>query len=311
MWYYIVGKMSVESYILQTLFEIPFLETGAMLQHRDVTNYWQNPQWSKLSKKIVDENGQHVIPSHYKNSHCENILAQLHKQGQDVINQKSRNRVFDSKEFWQSLLCKGVAASVNMNGYHPEDVSGMQVIRNMMKCVTALTEHNQMRLEPFQLKAIRAGICSSGERLLGKDLYKYIPNILHTLGLSSVATMDTTSCSELARKEMMQTFHRFCKPIVTVIAPRRNGKSKAGKLFVAANVVSERGARIVLMAHRLEAILLYKSEVKAYLEQILMLGVGQFEIHSSLNEIRIDFPDRTSSFIFFVSGGVNVSDHIS
>jgi hypothetical protein len=169
-----------------------------------------------------------------------------------------------------------------------------------------LTAHNKMRLEPFQLKTIRASICSTGERLLRDNLHKYIPRILKCLGLLN-NSFDAHNCGDVLYKQVMKTFNEYSKNIVTVVAPRRNGKSKAGKLFVAVNAACERGARIVLMAHRLEAILLYKSEVRSYLEQLLTLGVSSFRVHSSTNEIRIEFADGSSSFIFFVSGGINVS----
>ena len=300
--------MDIKDLLATSLFGI-VKQNGINLtnQNRDICNYWDHPIWSHLSQTFTDKNGQVVTPSHYKNIHGENILALQHKHKQALLYDESRGKVYDSRDFWSSLTNKGVDASTNLSGFQHVEAPGMQVIRNMMSCVTRLTDKNKMKLEPFQLKAIRAGICSSSERLLGKDLNKYIPNILHALGLSSTDSADISSYSEVARQQMLKTFKMYSRPIVTVIAPRRNGKSKAGKLLVSVNAACERGAKIVLMAQKLDAILLYKDEVRSYLTQLQTLGIGTYEIHSSQTEIRIDFRDGSSSFIYFVSGGINVS----
>jgi hypothetical protein len=272
-------------------------------------NYWC-PSLQSLTARYVDDKGQPLYPSQIKNLYSQNIAFQKSKIQTEHLQYNNQNRVYNAEDFWRTLVAQGVDASNAMFSNQVDQHPGLKVIEDMMTCVNHLTSHNGMRLEPFQLKAIRASICSSGERLLGDDLHRYVPQILKCVGLiqgGGVSSFDPQNCSESLFKQVMQTFHDYSKSIVTVVAPRRNGKSKAGKLFVAANAACERGARIVLMAHRLEAILLYKSEVRSYLEQILHLGLCDFRIHSSTNEIRVEFPDKSSSFVFFVSGGVNVS----
>lgn len=306
--------MDVSTFLSNQIFAWNYkTEWGSDEPHtkRTVDNYWHDKSCGleSITKKYLDDTGQQLYASQFRNLYAQNISYHKSKIQMTHLYHNNRHRVYNAKDFWQTLVTHGIHVSNAMFENQTDDRPGMNVIRQMMKCVNKLTSHNGMRLEPFQLKAIRASICSAGERLLGDDLHMYVPQILKCVGLikGGISSFDPQTCSEMLFKQVMKTFEDYSKSIVTVVAPRRNGKSKAGKLFVAANAACEKGARIVLIAHRLEAILLYKSEVRSYLEQILHLGLCSFRIHSSTNEIRIEFPDNSSSFVFFVSGGVNVS----
>lgn len=300
--------MNVQHFLSNHLFDKNKHTCVPIHKLRTLNNYWINPSLSLLTQTHLCDKGQHMHASQIRNVYAQNIEYERARIDREDRLHQNRDKVYRTGEFWQTLISQGVDTSTALYSPPLSEHPGFETIMNMMKCVTKLATHNKMKLEPFQLKAIRASICSSGERLLRDDLHRYIPRILKCVGLMhGHSSSDIQNCSEGLFKQMMQTFKDYSKSIVTVVAPRRNGKSKAGKLFVAANVACEKGARVVLMAHRLEAILLYKSEVKSYLEQLQVLGLCNFKIYSSQNEIRVEFPDKSSSFIFFVSGGINVS----
>lgn len=248
--------------------------------------------------------------SFYHNIHGHNIAMVQKKEQYREERSKHESKIMLTSDLLNNIVERGVALSEYILRPQTTEHPGLEVIRKTMTMCVNLTKSNGIKLEPFQLECIRASIISSGERLLGDDLYKFIPQILHCVGLRNGGTtpIDMTSCSEAVRADILANFGHYAKQLVAVIAPRRNGKSKAGKLFVTSNAVCEKGARIVLLAHRLESVLLYKSEIIAYLNQILEMTSERFVVHSGLNEIRIDFAsDRRSSFIYFVSGGINVS----
>ena len=172
----------------------------------------------------------------------------------------------------------------------------------MWQCILEVTKRIGMKLEPFQLETIRACVSSRAVRLLKQDLFKYVPSMLETMGL-----IDNIESRE--QKEMYKSFLYYCKRFIAVVAPRRNGKSKAGKLFVAANAACEDGAIIVLLAHQISAVLLYKDDILNYLQVILNSGLCHFRIRNGLHYIKLEFDDvkRKPSFIYFVAGGQNVS----
>ncbi len=273
---------------------------------RTANDYWNHPL---LSKRYRDDSGQNLFPSQFQNIYSQNILYKRSRICLLREQTELKSRIFHTDDYWTSLIYNGVSETKATYSLKTEEHPGMCCIKNMMTCVDQLTKINHMKLEPFQLRCIRAGICSSGQRLLGDDLHLYIGKILQSVGLvhNTLTSYDPSNCSETLLKDMVKTFRLYSKNIISVVAPRRNGKSKAAKLFVAANAASEKGARIVLMAHILDAIMLYKSEILMYLEQIQNKNLWTYKIQSSSNEIRLDFGDGSSSFIFFVSGGINVS----
>jgi len=184
------------------------------------------------------------------------------------------------------------------------EAKGMRTIRLMMKSVRIITEKLKMRLEPFQLETIRACICSRAVRLLNQELFKYVPSIMEAIG--AIGSIDLETKTE---GEIHSLFDSYCKRFVVVVAPRRNGKSKASKLFVAVNAVCEEGSVIVLLAHQINAVLLYKDDILSYLQTLLDSGVVSFKIRNGLHSIKVEFKDerKKSSFIYFVAGGHNVS----
>jgi len=301
--------MDVPTFLSKQVFGFQSFPHHTLQTKRTTHNYFDHTLLGPLTTRYVDDKGQSLYPSAFRNTYTQNISLLQSKIQASHLHQLNANKVYESKHFMRALITQGVEASNAMFSLQTDDNPGMSVIENMMKCVNHLTSHNEMRLEPFQLKAIRACICSAGERLLGDELHRFIPKILQCVGLikGGLSSFDPHTCSEALFKQMMGIFHDYSKSIVTVVAPRRNGKSKAGKLFVAVNAVCERGARIVLMAHRSDSIHLYESEVKTYLDQLLSMGLGDYKVHSAKNEIRVQFPDKSISSLFFVSGGVNVS----
>lgn len=211
---------------------------------------------------------------------------------------------YTTNSMWQTMIKDGVDVNDAVHGDRSQEPAGMKAIRQTMYCIEKLVQYENTKLEPFQLECLRACICSSALRMLGEDLNKYIPDILQVTGIAEREGFDD------AREQLdklNETFQYYARRFVAVVAPRRNGKSKAGKLFVAANAISEPGARIVLVAHQLNAVMLYKSEIMKHLHQMLDMGLGRYKIHSSASEIRIEFLDRPASHIYFVAGGINVS----
>lgn len=195
------------------------------------------------------------------------------------------------KNAWQSM-------------YREEEVCpGLVAIKSMVTGLHVLTGELQMKLEPFQLEAFRAAVCSRAMRLLKEELYKYAGDVLQSLGVIGTVEMQT-----LGQTQIVDIFNRWGKRFVGVVAPRRNGKSKAGKIFVAVNAVAEEGARIVLIAHQINAVLLYKDDILQYLE-VLRSATGSFSIKCNSNVIKLEFRDRkrANSTIYFVAGGLNVS----
>ena len=215
--------------------------------------------------------------------------------------------VYTTGDMWQTMISKGVDVSNAIHKGNSEEPAGMKAIRQTMCCIERLVQHENTKLEPFQLETLRACICSSAVRLLGEDLNKHIPSILEVTGISEREGFETSGKSCEQHEEINDMFQFYARRFVAVIAPRRNGKSKAGKLFVAANAISEPGARIVLVAHQLNAVMLYKSEILKHLHQMLDMGLAIYKVHTTANEIRIEFFDRPPSHIYFVAGGINVS----
>jgi len=226
-----------------------------------------------------------------------------------------RNRIITSDDMWTNLVFKGHAA---VRQGKTRDALGMESICQMMQLCLKLARKNNMLLEPFQLEAIRACVSSSARRILGHHLDKYKVEILQQLGLVDGSFFSGEM--EDGEKKCDKMFRVYAKRFIAVVAPRRNGKSKAGKFFVAVNAVCEEGARIVLIAHNLNAVLLYKHELLVLLEQIQEITTDKnnesssssflfFRVHSSTTEICLEFPSRqrSNAYIYFVSGGINVS----
>jgi len=229
------------------------------------------------------------------------------------------NRIVTSEDMWTNLVLKGHTAVTQGK---TRDALGMESICQMMQLCLKLARKNNMLLEPFQLEAIRACVSSSARRILGHHIDKYKVEILLQLGLVDGSFF--TEEMEDGEKKCDKMFGVYAKRFIAVVAPRRNGKSKAGKLFVAVNAVCEEGARIVLIAHTLNAVLLYKHELVVLLEQIQQIITDNkknknnessssssllFKINCSTTEICLEFPSqqRRNAYIYFVSGGINVS----
>ncbi len=276
-------------------------------QQRTIDGYWNTERLAFTTASFSIAEGKETRPSLYNNMYACNVAAVRQRHEHDEDRRRRSSQVILSGQYWDKLLSKGVHAFRGTYRIENEECRGMTVIRNMMKFIVSLVRINRMKLEPFQLKALRVNICSSAERLLGEDLHKYIPKILQVIGLLANGShnSDVTTCSDASRGHMMKLFRNYSKRIIAVVAPRRNGKSKVGKLFVSVNAACEEGARIVLLAHRLEAIMLYKTEILDLLNQLQEVGQVRFSVHTAKNEIRIDFPaSKRSSFIYFVPGGV-------
>lgn len=223
----------------------------------------------------------------------------------EMAQRRECNKLVTTEEMWWNLILKG---HTYVRQTKTRDAMGMDSIRDMMNLCLLLAKHNNMLLEPFQVETVRACISSSSRRILGHHIDKYKGEILTLMGLVDESFTDMEG--NVAKEEMYHLFDSYAKRFVAVIAPRRNGKSKAGKLFVAVNAVCEEGARIVLIAHCLNAVLLYKQELLLLLEQIRDVAGEKFvyKVHGSATEICIEFPSpRPNAHIYFVAGGINVS----
>ena len=274
-------------------------------QNKQIDNYWQHNTIKYSNQPIKDYSGNYVRPSMLNNVYGSNIQYLKRKKRENEIEENENSKIYTKDNLLDELIKEGQQISLAKNIHEQE---GMKIIRNMMNCIKTITSINNITLEPFQLEAIRSLICSSGERLLGKDLCKYVPEILDTCGIYDDSTKgDTITRGKSFSQILHKNFSTYNKKIIAVIAPRRNGKSKVSKIFVTANAVCEIGSRIVLSAHRVEAILLYKNEIISYLKQLLQTKCFCFKIHSSEHEIRIEYPNKTESAIYFVPGGKDVS----
>ena len=226
------------------------------------------------------------------------------------LRQNEDNHIVTRAQMWKNYIDNSNLMSLDVNKDISKDEKSMGDIAEMMKMSILLAEINRMHLEPFQLEAIRACIASTSKRMLKHNVYKYKQHILYELGMIENVTLNSSLALDKERVNEINTlFQDYAKRFIAVIAPRRNGKSKAGKLFVAVNAVFEESARIVLIAHNMNAVLLYKNELLQILSQIQGLSsLYQFNIRSSGSEIILEFADdRPNSFIYFVAGGVNVS----
>ena len=280
---------------------------GNIYQSRKIEDYWEKHKYKNLVTKIKDASGTYVRPSMINNVNGNNIVHVQTLKKKRQIDEEERNKISTTDSILHQLLYEGKEVT-NAKNVQLCEHTGMTIIRDMMKCVKTITALNNITLEPFQLEAIRSLICSSGERLLGKDLCKYIPEILETCGIRDDVTKGgMMTHGENLSQILFMTFSSYSKKIVAVVAPRRNGKSKVSKIYVTANAICERGARIVLSAHRVDAVLLYKNEIMTYLKELLQSQSYKFKIHSSENEVRLEFPDNTESAIYFVPGGKDVS----
>lgn len=245
--------------------------------------------------------------------HGERPSAHLNPFARDIDRLRSRLRraealssraasMYTTDGMWDTVVRRGTRVAEAVHGAPAGEPAGLTCIRHIFHCVQQLVRIEGTNLEPFQLETIRACICSRAVRLLGEDLGKHVGSICEILGLSAANGFDP----EAERRDLSR-FRRYCRRFVAVVAPRRNGKSKAGKLFVAANAACEPGARIVLLAHQLNAAMLYKGDVLRHLHQLLDGHLASFKIHTAANEIRIEFRDRAPSHVYFVAGGINVS----
>ena len=262
-------------------------------QKRTVAQYRLTDRWGTFSQQR---------PSSYCNPFARDI-GQLRRRLQDKrkLSLESRS-LYTTADMWDTLIHRGADVGEALHGGTTQEPTGLTCIRRMMHCIEELLRCEGTKLEPFQLEAVRACICSRAIRLLGEDLGKHLDTVLEIVGLAERGVYDQVGTSPAAR-----TFRHYCRRFVAVVAPRRNGKSKAGKLFVAANAVFEPGARIVLLAHQLNAVMLYKGDVLRHLHQILDLDLANFKIHTASNEIRIEFREGPPSHVYFVAGGINVS----
>lgn len=196
-------------------------------------------------------------------------------------------------------LCRTRGRSLMTRTQEPP---GLTALKTMMEAMRIITSSLGMKLEPFQLDAFRAAVCSRTARLLKEDQFKYMGTVLQLLGVLGSVELQT-----LANRDIKLIYQDLCSRFITVVAPRRNGKSKCGKLFVAVNAVAENGACIVLIAHQINAVLLYKDDILLYLNTVKKKY--NFDISSNATTIRLQFKDpaRSSSLIHFVAGGFNVS----
>lgn len=275
----------------------------AKTQKRLISNYGQTDRWGTFSSGLSSNR-----PSAICNPFARDILLLKRQYEENLQLSDQVQSVYTTDHMWQTLITRGVEVSNAVHRGILNEAPGMKCIRQMMHCIEKLVELENTKLEPFQLETMRACICSSAVRLLGEDLTKHIPSILEVTGIAEregYENSDLNSADQL--KALEEIFFSYARRFVAVIAPRRNGKSKAGKYFVAANSVSEPGARIVLVAHQLNAVMLYKSEILKHLNQMLEIGLARYKIHSSASEIRIEFHDKPPSHIYFVAGGINVS----
>lgn len=285
--------------LLENLFSI---EKRVDRQGRNFNAYLKSDIWGTFSERTFS-NGMKTWPSAMDNHFVDSIKkwqSSLHTVTSDIsssihltVNELTMCRQ-RGKNAWQSMYDSTCIS----------EAPGMQAIRLMVKCITHLTQSLNIKLEPFQLETIRGCVFSRAVRLLNHDLMKYAPSILEMLGIIGNVELQTMDVNMLQKM-----FLNYCKKFVAVVAPRRNGKSKSGKIFVAVNAVCEEGSVIVLLAHQINAVLLYKDDILRYLQILLGSGLVSFKIRNNLHSIRIEYDDirKKSSIIYFVAGGHNVS----
>lgn len=297
--HHIVMMEALEEAIFQEIFKTPIVNLNG---DRSLDNYVLSDKWGSYSVSF-DLQGVKTWPSAYRNPFVHAIRKwQRNEKKREYDCNSDFHMVCDELE---------VCRTKGKNAWHSMydtanllEAKGMRTIRLMMKSVRIITEKLKMRLEPFQLETIRACICSRAVRLLNQELFKYVPSIMEAIG--AIGSIDLETKTE---GEIHSLFDSYCKRFVVVVAPRRNGKSKASKLFVAVNAVCEEGSVIVLLAHQINAVLLYKDDILSYLQTLLDSGVVSFKIRNGLHSIKVEFKDerKKSSFIYFVAGGHNVS----
>ena len=289
----------MEKLIIQHLFHVQHGIGGS----RTFESYASSDRWGSFSRKLTTNS---PWPSAFANPFVKSIdkfvlLRKAREMGKmqefHLATEELEIARTKGKRAWSSMF----GESQSQKQQQQQESDGMTTIRMMMESIMLVTDELHMKLEPFQLDIIRACICSRAVKLLGQDLFKYVPNILEAIGLAGPVELDT-----MRKTELDELFLNYCKRFIAVVAPRRNGKSKSGKLFVAANAMCEEGAVIVMLAHQVNAILLYKDDILNYLQ--ILSAKKEFRIKSSPCSIRLDFKQgRRSSFIYFVAGGDNVS----
>ena len=275
-------------------------EKNELNKGRKLLSYWK----ASIPKELINLSSFHTLPF--------TVPLQLWKKRKerDHALLSEYNRVTTMQDMWTNLILKGHTAT---RAEKSKDQLGMESVRQMMRLCLQLAKHNSILLEPFQLETVRACVLSSARRILGHHLDKYKSDMLKEIGVidDDFTKIDFSTEDKKTQKSFDQInslFNGYAKRFVAVVAPRRNGKSKAGKLFVAVNAVCEEGARIVLIAHSLNAILLYKNELIILLQQIQDISSTIYKVRSSATEICLEFsPPRQNSFIYFVAGGINVS----
>jgi len=270
---------------------------------RKIVGYWK----AIIPTELLDSSTLHTLPFSVP------LLLWKKRKTREQALLSEYNRVTTMKDMWTNLIFKGYTA---MRAEKTKDQLGMDSVRRMMQLCLQLAKHNAMLLEPFQLETVRACVLSSARRILGHHLDKYKHEILKEIGVidddftEMVQSPENEKTTQNSNIQVNSLFNAYAKRFVAVVAPRRNGKSKAGKLFVAVNAVCEEGARIVLIAHSLNAILLYKNELLILLQQIedILQGSISYKVRSSATEISLEFSStRPNSYIYFVAGGINVS----
>lgn len=273
------------------------------VQGRKLMGYWK----AIIPAELLDLSSLHTLPFSVP------LLLWKKRKAREQALLSEYNRVTTMQDMWSNLIFKGYTA---MRAEKTKDQVGMESVRSMMQLCLQLAKHNAMLLEPFQLETVRACVLSSARRILGHHLDKYKHEILKEIGVidddftEMVQSPENDKTTQNSNVQVNSLFNGYAKRFVAVVAPRRNGKSKAGKLFVAVNAVCEEGARIVLIAHSLNAILLYKNELIILLQQIQDISHGSisYKVHSSATEISLEFSSpRPNSYIYFVAGGINVS----
>ena len=290
---------NLQEAVFQELFQTSIDDVNGS---RSLENYSLTDKWGSHSVRF-DVQGVTSWPSAYRNAYVSAIRKWQNNEAKKEYDFDSGfHMVCDELEVCRT---KGKKAWHSMyDTANLMEAKGMKTIRLMMKSVQIITEKLNMRLEPFQLEIIRACICSRAVRLLNQELFKYVPSIMETLGLIGSIDLETKT-----ETEIHSLFESYCKRFVVVVAPRRNGKSKSSKLFVAVNAVCEEGSVIVLLAHQINAVLLYKDDILNYLQTLLESRLVCFKIRNGLHTIKVEFNDerKKCSFIYFVAGGHNVS----
>ena len=290
---------NLQEAIFQEIFQTQSININGS---RSLENYLLTDEWGSYSLRF-NQQGVTTWPSAHRNPFVSAIRKwQSNEAKKEYDFNGGFHMVCDElevcrtkgKKAWHSMYDTG----------NLMEAKGMKTIRLMMKGVLIITEKLKMRLEPFQLETIRACICSRAVRLLNQELFKYVPSIMRALGLIGSIDLETKT-----ETEIHSLFESYSKRFVVVVAPRRNGKSKSSKLFVAVNAVCEEGSVIVLLAHQINAVLLYKDDILSYLQTLLDSRLVSFKIRNGLHTIKVEFNDerKKSSFIYFVAGGHNVS----